>query len=379
MNSKQSWNITTLFLLLIFGFTAASLLKPDTEVSESENRELAQRPRFSVESLLEGEFTADYETYLTDQFIFRDQWIRLRTAMERMTLHQDVNGVYFAADDYLIETHEGTFLSSQAKANIDTLSAFCEQMRTRNPDIHLSVMIVPNALSILKEKLPKFASADEEEAYLGALRSALPSEIWFDAGQVLSSHREEPIFYRTDHHWTTRGAFYVCSAWLEKMGFSPLKEEDFAVSQVTDAFLGTVAAKVGGAVRPDTIEKYEPVSPTSYLLTYNQSEDVRSSVYQEQALHTHSKYNYFYGGNYGLIEAKTQAESGRRLLVIKDSYAHCFVPFTYGYFDEVDMLDLRYFYQSLSDYIEAGEYTDLLFLCNAAGFAEDVSLGKLLM
>ena len=86
----------------------------------------------------------------------------------------------------------------------------------------------------------------------------------------------------------------------------------------------------------------------------------------------------FYGGNYGLIEASSDAKTGRRLLVIKDSYAHCFVPFTYSYFDQVDMVDLRYYNQSLAQLMEEKEYTDILFLYNASGFAEDTSLMKLM-
>lgn len=379
MNSKQSWNIIAGFLLLIFGMTAATLLKPDTAVSESENRDLAQMPAFSLESLLEGEFTADYETYLTDQFILRDQWIRLRTGVERLALRQEVNGVYFAKDGYLIETHSGTFGTQQAEANISSLASFCDLVAREHPACRLTVMVVPNALELLKEKLPPFASAKEEETYLERLRAALPQDVWFDAGEALRPHSGEPIFYRTDHHWTTLGAFYACAAWMESQGFPAPAKEDYTVTAVTDTFRGTVAAKVGIKVPGDTIEKYEPLRPVPYLLTYNQSDDVRSTVYQNSALDTRSQYNYFYGGNYGLIEAETQAGSGRRLLVIKDSYAHCFVPFTYQQFDEVDMLDLRYFNQSLSDYIDAGNYTDILFLYNASGFAEDVSLAKLLV
>ena len=93
MNKKQSWNIVTLFLLLIFGLTAATLLKPDTEFSENENRALASKPKFSIAALLSGEYTADYETYLTDQFVFRDQWIGMKTTAERMTFHQEINDI----------------------------------------------------------------------------------------------------------------------------------------------------------------------------------------------------------------------------------------------------------------------------------------------
>lgn len=377
MNKKQSWNIITLFLLLIFGLTAATLLKPDTEFSENENRALASKPKFSIAALLSGEYTADYENYLTDQFVFRDQWIGMKTTAERMTFRQEINDIYFAEDDYLIEKHTGSFETDQAQANIISLTAFFEKLSKEYDSDHLTVMVVPNAVDILRDKLPPFAAPYDQELYLDRIKSVLPDGVWFDSGEILKQHSEEEIYYRTDHHWETLGAYYVFEQWAQKKDLGQVKMVDYEITTITDSFEGTVASKVGTKVRPDTIEIFEPKDPVSYLLTYNQTDDVRSTVYQDYVLDSKDKYSYFYGGNYGLVEADMEADTGRKLLVIKDSYAHCFVPFTYQLFDEVDMLDLRYFNQSLSAFIEAGNYTDILFLYNAAGFAEDTSLARL--
>ena len=84
MNKKQSWNVTLLFCILIFGFTIATIIKPDQDYSEAENRTLAKMPKITGETLLNGDFEADYETYLTDQFVARDGWIALKTAVERL-------------------------------------------------------------------------------------------------------------------------------------------------------------------------------------------------------------------------------------------------------------------------------------------------------
>lgn len=378
MNRKQSWNLVTLFLLLIFGFTAASLLKPDTDFSENENRSLAQKPAFSLESLFSGTFSQEYEEYLTDQFLLRDQWIGLKTQAERLTFRQEVNDIYFAEDDYLIEKHTGVFETEQAEANRTLLASFFEKLSASYDASRLTVMVAPNAVDILQDKLPPFAAPYDEEAYLAQIRDVLPEGVWFDASDVLRQHKEEEIYYRTDHHWKTLGAFYTFQQWAKEKGLGTVSEEDYEIETVTDSFEGTIASKVGTKVTPDTIQLYRPKEETPYLLTYNQSDDVRSSVYQEQALDTKDKYSVYYGGNYGLVEASMESDTGRRLLVIKDSYAHCFVPFTMQFFDEVDMLDLRYFNQSLWEYIEQGDYTDILFLYNASGFAEDTSLAKLL-
>lgn len=379
MNRKQSWNIVTLFLVMIFGITIATFLKPDTEFSEKENRALASRPEFTVETLLSGEFSEDYESYLTDQFLLRDQWIGLKTQAERLMLRQESNDIYFGADDYLIEKHTGSFESDQARANITYLSAFFEKLKEKYGSDHLTAMVVPNAVDILRDKLPAFASPCDESDYLKQVKAALPEGVWFDTGAILEQHKKEEIFYRTDHHWKTLAAFYAFEAWTREKKLGTVTQDDYNISTVTETFEGTISSKVGVKVKPDTIEIYEPKEPVSYYLTYNQSDDIRSTVYQKNALDTKDKYALYYGGNYGLIEASTEADTGRKLLVIKDSYAHCFVPFTYQMFDEVDMVDLRYFNQSLSEFMEQKDYTDVLFLYNASGFAEDTSLMKLIM
>lgn len=377
MNKKQSWNIVTLFLVMIFGLTAATLIKQDKTFSENENRALASMPRLTLDSLLSGKFAADYETYLTDQFVFRDGWIGLKTQAERMTLRQETNDIYFARDGYLIEKHTGVFETDQARTNITYLAAFAEKLSGQYDSSHLSVMVVPNAVDILEDKLPPLASPYDEEDYLSQIRSALPDGVWFDSSRVLQQHKDEEIYYRTDHHWKTLAAYYVFADWAREKGLGNVSLEDYEITTVAQDFRGTVSSKVGIPTEPDTIEIFEPVDPVSYLLTYNQSDDVRSTVYQMQVLDSKDKYSVYYGGNYGLVEAKTDAGTGRSLLIIKDSYAHCFTPFTYQMFDQVDMLDLRYFNESLEDFMEEKDYTDVLFLYNASGFAEDASLAKL--
>ena len=391
MNTRQAWNINAVFLLLIFGFTAATLLVPKKKFSETENRSLAQMPAATVSSVLDGSFENGYEAYLTDQFPARDVWIRVHTAAGRAALKQDVHDIYFAEDDYLIEKHTGIFTTQKAKANIMALSAFCEKLsrqtgtdagqdaagENRESVPRLTVMIATNAVSVLTDKLPLFASPYDETLYLGQIRSALPENVWADAVSALTAHADEPVYYRTDHHWTTLGAFYAFRAWAGKALLQAPELDHYDVRTVTEDFEGTVAAKVGSPGMKDTIEAFVPKEETACVLTYNRSDDVRHTLYQENALQGRDKYAYFLGGNYGLIETQTDARSGRSILVIKDSYAHCFVPFLTEYFDQVDLLDLRYYNEPLSALLEEKQYTDILFLYNAAGFAEDTSLAKL--
>ncbi len=380
----QSVYLNTIFLLLIFGFTAANILRPQRERSETENRSLAQRPALTWDSLISGEFAKDYESYLSDQFIMRDGWITLKTDVERATLKQETNDVYFAKDDYLIEKHTGVFTEDTASQNIQRLGTFFNQLSQSLGSEHLSCMVVPNAVDILKEKLPAFADPYDEELYLEKIKAVLPEGVWFDASKVLrevhAANDSTQMYYRTDHHWTSEAAFDVCAAWLAEKGYGSMSLDQFAISTVTDSFEGTIASRLGISGKQDSIQRYDPINAFDYYLIYNQSEDIRNTMYQDSYLDTKDKYAYFYGGNYGLIETRMpDAQTGRRLLIIKDSYAHCFAPLTCGYFDEVDLLDPRYYNASISELMASKSYTDVLFLFNAAGFAEETAIARLLV
>ncbi|MCC8045226.1 MAG: hypothetical protein LIP12_06995 [Clostridiales bacterium] len=382
MNKVQSYNIITLFCILIFGFAIATLISPDTEYSETENRTLSQMPEASLSSLTDGSFESDYEDYLTDQFVLRDEWIALKTNVERLAGRTSSNDIFFADDDYLIEAHTDTFTTDQAETNIQLLTQFVEKYEGTFGTGHMTVMIVPNAIDILRDKLPAFASPYDEGEYLEqietVLEESLEAHVWFDARSVLQEHSEEEIYYRTDHHWTTLGAFYVYQAWAEAQGYTVPTADSYVVETVTEEFEGTIQSKLGIHTVTDSIELYLDPADPYYTVEKDGSGEISYSLYDYSALETKSKYDIFFGGNNALTQITTRAGTGRKILVVKDSYAHCFVPFLLSEFDEIDVLDIRYYNQEISGLIEEEGYTDLLFLYNASGFAEDTSLTKLL-
>ena len=376
MTKTQNRVLTGIFLAMIFGCTGASTLKPDMEFSEKENRVLAQMPQVNLSDILNGTFEKNYETYLSDQFFWRDKWIGVKTRAERAEGKTEINDVYFAKDGYLIEKHSGSFDTDTARNNIRYLSNFLKTQAQRYGDGHVKAMIIPNAVEILKEKLPKYAVADEEGAYLSRIRAEVPEELLFDAEPVLQAHKEEPLYYKTDHHWKTLASRYVYEAWAQSIDLPIVPLSQYQEKTLTDDFHGTIDAKVNIALPGDTIESYQPLTEIPYTLTYNHTEE-RTSIYDESYLAGRDKYAVFFGGNQPLIEAKSEAASDRRLLVIKDSYANCFLSFAMQDFSQIDIVDLRYFNENLGDYMKEKDYTDILVLYNASGFAEDVSVAKL--
>lgn len=379
-SEKKRWQVritVAVFCILIFGLTVATIFTPTVEFSETENRVLVGMPEVKINEIFNGDFEADYEEYLTDQFIFRNGWISLKTSVERLIGKRESKDIYFAEDDYLIEKHTGAFTTQIAERNITALADFVEKYEAQFGEGHMSVLIVPNAVDILPDKLPPFAEPGSGSDYLEQIAEGLPDNVWFDSASVLREHRLEEIYYRTDHHWKTLAAFYVYQAWAARQGYAIPELTDYEVQTVTDCFEGTIQSKLGISTEGDTIELFLSVNEPAYTVYRNSTSKTESSLYDFAALETKDKYAVYFGGNEPFLQIKTEIENGRKILVIKDSYANCFIPFMLGEFQEIDILDLRYTNQKLSGVIAEGGYTDILILYNASGFAEDISVSKL--
>lgn len=375
---KQQSRVTVIvFCFLIFGFAAATVLKPPSEFSETENRILTGRPKLKADAVLNGDFEADYEEYLTDQFVGRNQWIALKTSVERLLLKRESKDIYFAQDGYLIEKHSGSYTTQMAERNIAALTEFVQQYGERFEAGHMTVLIVPNAVDILQDKLPAFADHGGGSGYLEQISEGLPEDVWFDAASVLREHTDEELYYRTDHHWKTLAAFYVYQAWTGKQGYFIPELTDYDIQTVTDSFEGTVQSKLGIQTAGDTIQLFTPIKEPDYTVYKESDGKTENNLYDYGALDTKDKYAVYFGGNDPFMQITTEAESGRKILVIKDSYANCFIPFMLGEFQEIDVVDLRYTNRRLSELIAEGGYTDLMVLYNASGFAEDMSITKL--
>lgn len=378
MNKRQNQAVILFFLVFVFGFAIVSVIKPDTGFSEEENRELEQMPKLKLKDVLDGTFSSDYEAYLSDQFPWRNRWISVKTAAERAQGRQEVNDIYFADDDYLIEKHSGVFDTQQAKGNLTYLASFMEAQQAKLGKDHVKALIAPNALYIMEDKLPPFADAGEEKQFFAEIQEALPEGCFVDTVPVLLDHREEYVYYRTDHHWTTLGAWYAYETWANAVGLDYTPREAYRRAVLTTDFYGTVEAKVNWKVPGDTIEAWMPLKELPYTLTYNHDDSQeKHDLYDKDRLQTRDKYAVFFGGNQPLTEIHSENASERKLLMIKDSYAHCFVPFALQDFCMVSMVDMRYFNERLSEYIDANAFTDILFLYNASGFAQDAYLAKL--
>ena len=371
--------VIVVFLILIFGLTILSLIKKPVTFSENENRYLEQKPKFSFKALFDGSFTSDYETFITDQFVFRDAWIGLKTRAELLTLRKDINGVYFCDDGYLCEKHDSTtFKTEQAETNINAFTEFVNKYAKRFGKENFQAILVPTASEVLYDKLPAFANPYDQNEWFERIDDLVPEGYLYNAYDALKAHDNEYIFYKTDHHWTTLGAYYTYVEWCKNTGLTPYLLSDFEVETCTEEFLGTLDSKVNVDIDADTMFLYHLKQDIEYKLTYNMTNDIRDSLYYYDGLEGKDKYTVYMGGNYAIVDIETNVKNGKTLLVLKDSFAHSFVPFAANHYERVVMLDLRYYNIFDADsFIEQYNVTDMLVLYNMVNLATDKHVFKL--
>ncbi len=368
MDEKQDAGLTVAFLCtILLLLLLADLWQPDRKFSENENRLLASRPTLEKSALLSGKFMEDYETYLTDQFIGRDNWIELKTRSEILLQKREVGGVYLCDDDYLIEQHlPEDFPQELVDRRLELLSRLVEGYGAR-------VMLVPTADNVLTDKLPDFAPYYDQDLLFAQVRERVGEEAYIDVASKLREHAGEEIYYRTDHHWTSLGAYYGYLAWKEHTGMlSPVSYDPGKLCAVTDDFLGTLYSKINLPSREDEIRIFPETLQRPVRVTYDYNVR-KTSLYEESYLEGKNQYGYFLDDNHGFIEIETGYENGRELFVLKDSYANCLVPLLTAHYERIYMVDLRYYNGRLSQLLDPymGESTDVLVLYDCIHFLED--------
>ena len=357
---------------MIAVLSVASIFNPVRTFSETENRELQQMPEFSLKSLFAGEFTRDYETFITDQFVARDEWIALKTQTELLLGKKDTGGVYFCDDGYLIEKTEVD--DERIAANVEYVKKFTETLSDR---FNIRTLIAPTASLIHADKLPAYASIWDQAGLLDRLSAELDGFV--DCRDVLSAHADEYIFYRTDHHWTTRGAYYAYTKLAESLGIKAITEDKLNITTLSEEFYGTLLAKVNVQTSPDVLEKYESTSQPTVSLDINLGLASADSLYVEEKLTVRDKYAYFLGGNDGLVDITTSVKNGRTLLILKDSYVNCMLPLLVNHYERIVLIDLRSFNMGVVSYLDSQyanipDGSDVLLFYNASSFADNRQL-----
>lgn len=363
--------LLALFIFLLVGFSVLNLFWPKRDMSELENRKLAQFPAFSVKALLNGTWFGDLSEYVQDQVAFRDGLIDLESAFNNLVFAKtEEGGILLGKDGWmftkLFDISDST--QKQLDKNLQAVTSFA----SRHPG-KVTFLLAPSASVIYPEMLPAGAPMVDENAMLDDIFAQVSSAAdVIDMRPVFTQQKEQYLYYKTDHHWTTQGAFLAYEQFCQLKGLSPFDTNAYQAESVP-GFYGThYSATRRWNVQPDTITYYPLDNPMTIFDIGAETEytpRTTESMINTEKFGTRDKYAAFLDGNNGYSVIEGNGEGS--ILVLKDSYANCFVPFLTANYEKIGVVDLRNFSYGLDSTIESEGYDQILILYNFQTFIAD--------
>lgn len=369
--NKLTANIAIFAVLLIL-LPALTLFLPKKTFSENENRYLQEFPVPTLKTIKDKSFMSAFEKFFSDHFVLREQWIQLKNQMEIATNKKEINGVYLT-EKRLIEHQE--LNEDIIQQNTEAINSFAEKYK--KPTF---LMVVPTAESIYTDQLPLMAPYFDQKKVIDEIYTTSNKSLTcIDVFTPLLSAKNQYIYYNTDHHWTSLGAYLGYFASAKPLGFSHNEIDKFNVEHASHDFKGTLYSKtLYEKCTPDTIDLYhlstgEP--QVTVTVQSGQKSSEHQSIFFRNYLDKKDKYNTFLGQNEPCVSVKTNVNNQKKLLIIKDSYAHSMVQFYMYHYSEITLIDLRYV-NKLSNYVSVDDYDQILFVYNFASINSDTSIGK---
>ena len=322
---------------------------PSKDFSQEENRMLTTFPKFSFESLLSGEFTSDIGSFYSDQFPFRDALVGFKANLELALLRCENNGVLVGEDGYLIdrlEYSEAEYSNLEnSLAAIDKFIAYCEENGYPS-----DLALMPRSIDVMQSKLHPFFDTARADAAWDIVNSASVSYVDLLPELRARATKGEYVWYKTDHHYTTLGAYYVYRALGETLGYTPVSLDHFDMYTASDSFHGTTYSASGIKWADfDRIDFYRYDGDTEIKLFDSLGNEIESDgFYVNSYLEKKDKYSAFLGGNSARLSVKhTDGKDRPTLLIVKDSFSHAIVPFLAIHFD-IELVDMRYYKSSVA-------------------------------
>ncbi len=359
------------FAAFIWGFSLVDILTPGREYSEIENRYLAQAPAFSLRTLLNNSYTEDFETFTNDQFAGRDMWVMLKSLCETALLKTENNGIVYGKEGYMFEKRYSCD-AEQLETNTRAVLDFAEKF----PGQSISLMIVPTSDQILTDFVPRGLNNLDQKPLIDELysRAQAAGINTVDAWGALLAARDKHLrnlYYRTDHHWNANGSNLIATRFANVPDFSVR-----SFVHAAEGFYGTYYSKAKHVfTTPDTILAY-PVPVQSVTINGNPVD----GLYDFSKFETRDKYAAFLHGNNGVTVIKsgeeTAIQDGKKILMFKDSFGNSFAPYLCYAYDEITVVDLRYFFE-VEELMAANDYDEILLLYSFPSFSQEASVVNL--
>lgn len=367
------------------------LVLPQKEYSPLENRYLTKRPDLTAEGVLSGEVQRDLTEAASDQFPLRDRWMQIATTGQYLLFHREVNGVYIGKEGALFNKVTDSDLSEKNYRN--NLGYITEMAAGTNADV--SVMLIPSPATLQKDKLPTHGVVYDSGPYeaLGESLCEADSVRFLRTGDEMERYlrKNEKLYFNTDHHWTTDGAYIGASVYLRSQDKELAPQAAFDVQTASENFYGTIYSKVAGlgTIKPEELAlpralpenlSIETDGPPADALSADGEKSMPqlSGIYDESKLDGKDKYAVYFGGNYGRLTIKNpSAKEKSSLLIFKDSYVNSMVPYLLDNYAQITMIDLRYYNESVPGLLSEG-WDEVLVCYEMSNFINDRNLVKLI-
>lgn len=393
--------VTVLTMCFVFFFAVFFWILPDKDFSEEENTTLQTMPEFTVDGFLHGGYTQDFGTYMADQFPCRNFFVGLKALTETAQLKGQNNGVIIADDGYLVARTDYPD-EQKLENNLSSAGKFISVAEQNGIDC--TVAFAGRKMDVLQDELPTLYGSYYSDRIFGILDDSCKEKDieYIDLRAALLATGEKNLYYKTDHHWTSLGAYYAYTEIAKEMGFEPYSLSDYEVETVTDEFYGTTWSTAGVKwTEGDTIEYFrwngdENVTMKIESPRYEYKDctetvengidyKVFNSFYVREMLEGKDKYASFLGGNNNSMVYLTMAqndgapvEERETVVLLRDSFADSLAPFLARHFDII-LIDLRTASpDTIGLCIEKG-INDIIFVYNMETLTTSNDLGKLNM
>ena len=363
------------FLIFIYGMALWFLFSPKTDYSSSEKRYLQKFPDANVEKVLSGDFGSEFETFFADQFPQRNTWVGLNAYTALAEGNNGASGVYNCKNGYLINKPVST--ENNLDKNIGAVVDFAKTI-----DAPTTVMLVPSTGYIADDVLPTFHDKYNDDEDISKISSTLSKEkIGFvDLRERFKSEYKNgsQLYYKTDHHWTTKGAYTGYQELCKALGITPIDDSTLKKDSYPD-FYGTTYSSSGfWLTPPDNIEIWNNPKNSdrniSVKITEGANIKTSGSMYFTDHLKEDDKYPVFIDGNHALTEITNSNAKNGTILLIKDSFSHSLAPFLAENYSKVVLVDLRYYKESVSDLVTTYNPEQVVVLYGIDNLATDTDI-----
>ncbi|MDE5769633.1 MAG: hypothetical protein K2H82_09635 [Oscillospiraceae bacterium] len=333
-------------------------------------------PVFSWDRFVSGQWGEDLEYYLEKHVGFHDDLFQIKNQANLLIGEKMIQDVYV--------TKQG--LMEKFVCDTQPDASFINQCYEK-ANVPMYFILVPTAAGIYESQLPANAPTSDQESFIKEVYAETESGIrCIDTYHILRSLKEDYIYYRTDSHWTSYGAYYVYQSAIQKMGFAPVPYQRYVISHLNMDFRGDLYREtLYHAVKPDILDcyYYETGAEITEIQAYDQNGQARSrdSLHDISVLESENDdpdlYRYYLGEPCEKLVIRTNLDNHKKLLLYKDDFADCMIPFLIQHYHEICMIDLH---QADMETIMASaqdpEYTQILFLCSVKTWQNGQMMNK---